>query len=770
MNLWGATPLLAAVLLSGSVHSRPEPVTLAAAPAIQAGSEKWTATVELNNSSPACPVKSRFALETTSPSGLIPATASKEVNHARGHKPAHCNEVDLTFPAQAQIPGGAVLEFDAKGAAPASVAVSFNRPVSLLYYLAAPAAAGLLLMLLLLLLAVAFVKVYDRNGARIRPFHDKAGVRKVNPEFWQWTVMASGAWTVNDSWATNIATVTAILTTVFGTTAAASTIFPGVPLDRFALVNVLAGGIIATVPLVFAALYARWTSYHPGPTTDTIIAPTMLLGPGSQVALRDQTPVTWRRFLRRQLVMLDAGTVIALPREEPAILSDGSPVLLNPGAGYRVTLAAGTIITPPADVPDDAPAAQAIKAHSPLRAPASVLLNGAVRVLRAPEPCAWARIRSGQSVTIDPGPGGAQGPPAGQVQLPVGAVVQLDQPQLTGTPFQGRAAALAGGTWVGAAGQPGIPAGAKLSLREKTAIQLREQQANGGVIGPQSLLNQDPGAALRTPVSIQVPGGATITVPGGAALGAAGDPRRWPVQVKDGAVVQVPAGSSIEIAAASMLTLPGSSDVLVAGESAININCGTGALTIAADGIVPVKTATSQQARGAVSAAAGHGLRWRRHGQGGQDGGAKDGQPDVTLRSPVCLLAPTGAKITVAGSADVLLPKDMAMTAPRRRGYVLPVDRHLTVPQPANTLGATMRLVIVAALLTMFGVGAQLGIAGVLAFQFSDATTSGQWLALGLIAGLAVFLLWYSTTAIRSLADPQPGSSMSAVPGTSFTL
>jgi hypothetical protein len=33
-----------------------------------------------------------------------------------------------------------------------------------------------------------------------------------------------------------------------------------------------------------------------------------------------------------------------------------------------------------------------------------------------------------------------------------------------------------------------------------------------------------------------------------------------------------------------------------------------------------------------------------------------------------------------------------------------------------------------------------------------------------------MFLLYYSTTAIRALADPQPGSSMSAVPGTSFTL
>jgi hypothetical protein len=81
-----------------------------------------------------------------------------------------------------------------------------------------------------------------------------------------------------------------------------------------------------------------------------------------------------------------------------------------------------------------------------------------------------------------------------------------------------------------------------------------------------------------------------------------------------------------------------------------------------------------------------------------------------------------------------------------------------------------MRLIFVAALMTVFGVGAQLGIAGVLLYDFSDASTAGRRIALGVIGLIAAFLLYYSTTAIRSLADPQPGSSMSAAPGTSFTL
>lgn len=75
----------------------------------------------------------------------------------------------------------------------------------------------------------------------------------------------------------------------------------------------------------------------------------------------------------------------------------------------------------------------------------------------------------------------------------------------------------------------------------------------------------------------------------------------------------------------------------------------------------------------------------------------------------------------------------------------------------------------IAALFTMLGIGAEIGVAGVLAF-LSDAATLGRWLGFALILLVAVFALYYGATAIRALADPQPGSSMSATPGTSFTL
>lgn len=40
-------------------------------------------------------------------------------------------------------------------------------------------------------------------------------------------------------------------------------------------------------------------------------------------------------------------------------------------------------------------------------------------------------------------------------------------------------------------------------------------------------------------------------------------------------------------------------------------------------------------------------------------------------------------------------------------------------------------------------------------------------LAIGLVA---ILMLVYAVTAISALADPEPGSSTSATPGTSFTL
>jgi hypothetical protein len=142
---------------------------------------------------------------------------------------------------------------------------------------------------------------------------------------------------------------------------------------------------------------------------------------------------------------------------------------------------------------------------------------------------------------------------------------------------------------------------------------------------------------------------------------------------------------------------------------------------------------------------------------------------DVTLLGRVSGFAPGAVKITVAGAAEVTLPAGLAMTAPRRAGVPLTEKRHFIIPQGTNTLVANMRLVIVTAIISMFGIGAEIGIAATLAV-LSDAAVLGRWVSFALIVAVGGFALWYGAAAIRTLADPQPGSSMSAAPGTSFTL
>jgi len=142
---------------------------------------------------------------------------------------------------------------------------------------------------------------------------------------------------------------------------------------------------------------------------------------------------------------------------------------------------------------------------------------------------------------------------------------------------------------------------------------------------------------------------------------------------------------------------------------------------------------------------------------------------DTLFEHPVLIHAAGGVKLTVTGAADVTLGKGAVISAPRRVPYPLPKTRQLMAPQGTNLIVANLRMVLAVNTLTMFGIGAELGVAGVLA-AFSVASALGKgWIfaALGVV-GLVV--TWYAATATRAVADPQPGSSISAQAGTSFTL
>jgi len=142
---------------------------------------------------------------------------------------------------------------------------------------------------------------------------------------------------------------------------------------------------------------------------------------------------------------------------------------------------------------------------------------------------------------------------------------------------------------------------------------------------------------------------------------------------------------------------------------------------------------------------------------------------DVHIRYPARIDAHGGAKVTVTGTADVTFPRGTVMTAPRRRTYTLQWERKLLTPQGPNVLIANMGMLVIANIFTMFGIGAELGVASGLVY-FSEAVQPWREIIFIGIAAVALLVIVYAKTATRTMADPQPGSSISAQAGTSFTL
>jgi hypothetical protein len=99
----------------------------------------------------------------------------------------------------------------------------------------------------------------------------------------------------------------------------------------------------------------------------------------------------------------------------------------------------------------------------------------------------------------------------------------------------------------------------------------------------------------------------------------------------------------------------------------------------------------------------------------------------------------------------------------------LPRPRQFLAPQGTNLIVASLGIILSVNILTMFGIGAELGIAGVLA-GFSPANASDLGFITAALAVIAIVVILYAGTATRAMADPQPGSSISSQAGTSFTL
>jgi hypothetical protein len=805
MNLWGVTPLLLVVGLiggSGAAHSAPignsasgaahhganqvrlmssTTATSGAVPdqasakwsfatmtaALNQAARSWQVPVLVNTANGQCPMASDFWLETNSPLSPFQASSAPKgtgsTSAGRLSKAANICSMTVTFTGLGQIPAAAALVLDEPGG-PASLQLSVSRSVPVFWYLGIPALAGVLMVVLLLALCMARVHVYDKEN------NQDAKVSPWKRTYWRHRIFASGAWTINDSWATNITAVVAVVGIILTTTSAVNSLFPGVALDRFAIVNACAGAIAAAAPLVFGALYAGLTHRDPGITVDaTVTLPpfTARLSPqnkdlsegiacAASLSKRTQvipvpvSPEDPGKFVPAGAsITLNEGTDINLAAGTEVALAGGSPIRL---AGKTwATLSAGTTTTLAADtgvLVGYKSRQWGYEVPVQLAEATEALLDEDTAVV--PSACRWTRILGDAKATLHaqtkvilPDGGTGKLTRAEEVKLSAGATAWLLQSR--SVTLASSDATLSTETHAKLATEIGTwPAGQEVIIPACTSVKL-------GTAAKATLHDVSSGS-----IGINLPDGAAIAVPGGAAIGTADSVERWPVQVLAGKTIQVPPESRIEVLGDGIMALPGNPDVLVKGESAFSLNNAGGAGHDRKDDGCAITIAGGD----AASAA-----------QDQPSDKDKAPQSDVLLPMPTFLTAPAGAKITVTGAADLMLPSGTKVIAPRRDNFSLRRDRHIQLPQNSNNvLVANMRLAVISALVTIFGVGAEIGIVGVLAFKLSDASDLGQGLGLTLTILTALFGLWYSHTAIRALADPQPGSSISAASGSSFTL
>ena len=279
MGLWGVTPVFVAALLGTAVGSHPVPfhdvadhsfvrvVSSSPSPVLstttavlrQVAPDEYQTTVLVDDVAGGCaagqPKKDDYSLETTGPPKTLPPTSLTSVTGPAGSPvsgavatsaraisamspaqqtitaafpaaasgpPVVSCEVTLDFAGLPQVPESATLVLDGSS----SVQLTVSRDVTLFDYLAIPAIVGGSMALLLLILSILFVRGYD---------FPRRGRRWWRREFWNHPVSATAVWTLNDSWATNITSVAAAIGSIYGITTAANSIFPGVALDRFAI-------------------------------------------------------------------------------------------------------------------------------------------------------------------------------------------------------------------------------------------------------------------------------------------------------------------------------------------------------------------------------------------------------------------------------------------------------------------------------------------------------------------------------------------------------
>lgn len=251
----------------------------------------------------------------------------------------------------------------------------------------------------------------------------------------------------------------------------------------------------------------------------------------------------------------------------------------------------------------------------------------------------------------------------------------------------------------------------------------------------------DPGG-----VELAMSAGGSITVYGPTQVPAV--PAEPGVTLNPGASLEVPAGSVITMTGGGgeqVLAVPGSSDVVVFAGKRITVNA---SLTIP---VSDIANAAHPAAPRELPAGTGF---------------------DV----------PGGAKISFLGQATMTLPDQATVKAPvakpasgrpwhDHRHTVVAGPQQFAIPNSGEVVAGKMWTMLMASCMTVFGIGAELGIVGwVLGY---DLVVGPQWArdcSLAFASAAAVLVLCYGVSAICALADSREGTALSGARNSSFML
>lgn len=267
---WAAAAVLAAALVVGFAGQASADSSLSvtgvgsASPVLRQAGSMWETTVLVSGAGSGCAQASStvsYQLAVAPDGGLSGTGAAGLAGKAVGTSPdGSACAVTVRFSGLTPVPVTAALVVSLAGTS-ASVVLTVSRGVTLATYLAVPAAAGGIAVALYLLLLLA-VSTYDWQGERHHLF---------SGDWWKHPIAGSGTWSAGDSWATNITTGLVVVGTFLAATTASSSLFPGVALDRFAIVNILAGIFVVAAPVLFGILYTFFTGRNPGPSADSSV-------------------------------------------------------------------------------------------------------------------------------------------------------------------------------------------------------------------------------------------------------------------------------------------------------------------------------------------------------------------------------------------------------------------------------------------------------------------------------------------------------------------